>query len=78
MSNLKVELNVRTDSNGKKFYIGKLEYPGTIECHDGVTFLIFVADSGAEELQISVMDKDKFDKKPQKPKPRQPEIEYIK
>ena len=54
--NLTIDLHPRPDDNGKIFYVGKLEFPGTINCEDGVTFIIFVSDAGGEQLQICKMD----------------------
>jgi hypothetical protein len=49
---LSIELEPRTDDQGRKYYIGKLEAPITIECKDEAIFLVFVSESGLEELQI--------------------------
>lgn len=57
--NLTIELNKRKDNEGKNYYVGKLEAPITIDCSEGVTFLVFVADDAVEELQIAKMDKKK-------------------
>lgn len=54
--NLTIDLNARPDENGNVFFVGKLEFPGTIDCTDGVTFIIFVSDKGNEQLQICKMD----------------------
>lgn len=59
--NLTVDLKVREDVDGNKFYVGKLEFPGNISCKDGVVFLIFVSDAGGEQLQIATMDKKNRD-----------------
>lgn len=56
-SNLCVDLQARKDVDGNVFYVGKLKFDGTINCKDGIAFLIFVSDKGNEELQISSMDK---------------------
>lgn len=59
--NLTIDLKKRTDIDGNKFYVGKLEFPGSINCKDGVVFLIFVSDDGSEQLQIANMDKNNKD-----------------
>ena len=56
-NNLRVDLNARTDKDGKKFFVGKLRFPGTINCEDGIAFLVFIADDGNEQLQITGFDK---------------------
>jgi hypothetical protein len=58
MSNgkLTIELEPRIDSQGKKFYIGRLCGPFLIDCSEkngGVAFMIFVSEDGSEEMQIS-------------------------
>jgi len=58
-NNLRIDLNPATDRNGNIFYVGKLESPVTIDCKDGVTFLIYVANSGEEEMQIAPLIKEK-------------------
>ena len=57
-SNLCVDLIPREDGNGNVFYVGKLKFDGTINCKDGIAFLIFINESGNEELQITSMDKN--------------------
>jgi hypothetical protein len=57
--NLSIDLHQRVDGEGKIFYVGKLEFPGNIKCDDGITFLIFTADVGAEQLQICKIDNKK-------------------
>ena len=59
--NLTVDLKSRKDVDGNKFYVGKLEFPGSISCKDGVVFLVFVSDDGSEQLQIANMDKNNKD-----------------
>jgi hypothetical protein len=59
--NLTIDLKARKDSDGMTFYVGKLRCPVHIDCSDGVTFLIFVADPGQEQLQIASMDSKEKD-----------------
>lgn len=56
-NNLSIDLLPRKDSDGRTFYVGKVEAPILIDCHDGATFLIFVSDKGEEQMQIALMDK---------------------
>lgn len=44
------------DANGQPYYIGKLQFPGTLEFESGVSFFIFVSEEGYEELQIAPLD----------------------
>lgn len=57
-NHLKIELNPREDKNKQIFYLGRLRYPGIIDCTKGVTFLIFLSEDGDEELQIAPIDKN--------------------
>lgn len=59
--NLSIDLTARKDVDGNVFYVGKLEFPGTINCEDGVVFLVFISDKGSEQLQIGTMEKNKKD-----------------
>ena len=56
--NLKLELDVRLDGKEKVYYISRIKFPGIIDLSRGATFLIFLSDSGGEELQIACNDKD--------------------
>lgn len=56
-NNLSIDLLPRKDSDGRTFYVGKVEAPILIDCHEGATFLIFVSDKGEEQMQIALMDK---------------------
>lgn len=56
-NNLTIPLHARTDNHGNKFFVGKLESPISINCKEGVTFIIFTSEAGTEELQIANMDK---------------------
>lgn len=48
---IKVRLDKRQDSYGKKFYVAKLKANFNIDCSD-VSFLAFLSKEGKEELQI--------------------------
>ena len=53
----KVELTkISRDANGQPYYIGKLQFPGTLEFEAGASFFVFVSESGVEELQIAPLD----------------------
>jgi hypothetical protein len=67
-SNLTVLLEPRFEPHGekRKFYIGKVAFDGVIDCGvetPGVVFLVFVADDGEEQLQITVLDPNKMGKR---------------
>lgn len=67
-SNLTVDLEPRSDKKENVYYIGRLKAPVSIDFSSGVTLLIFLSESGDEELQIAVNDKEnatfsKFTKK---------------
>lgn len=57
MNPLKIELNPREDKNKNIFYLGKLEAPIQLDFTHGVAFFIFISESGAEEIQISPLDR---------------------
>lgn len=56
--NLTVDLRGKLDKEKRTYYVGKLKFPGTIDCSKGVAFLIFIAENGSEQLQIAPMDKN--------------------
>lgn len=58
INNLKVELDIREDSKGHIFYIGRLKSPIKIDLSSGATFLVFTSESGEEELQVACNDKE--------------------
>jgi len=58
INNLKVELDIREDSKGNIYHLGRLRAPCKIDLTEGVTFLIFLSSSGEEELQIACNDKE--------------------
>jgi hypothetical protein len=58
MSNLKIQLDPREDREQNIFYIGRLTFPGTVSFSTGITFLVFIAESGEEEIQITKNNKE--------------------
>lgn len=54
--NLTIDLKTRKDVDKNTFYVGKIKFPGTIDCSKGVVFLVFTSDQGEEQLQIAMMD----------------------
>jgi hypothetical protein len=58
MSNLKIQLDPREDRDNNIFYIGRLSFPGVIYFDSGVTFLVFLSESGEEEVQITKNNKE--------------------
>ena len=55
----KIELTKQFDSNKQPFYIGKLQLPKTLDFDEGVSFMVFTAEDGVEELQIAPLDKSR-------------------
>jgi len=49
-------IKVPRDAAGKPFFIGKMQFPGTLEFEQGASFMVFVAEEGVEELQIAPLD----------------------
>jgi len=63
-NNILVDLEPRMEENTKNskqrtFFVGRVKADVTLDAANGITFLIFVADQGEEELQISVQDRKK-------------------
>jgi len=60
MSKIRIDLEERIDSFGKKFYVGKLKGPYLIDCNEkttgGACFLVFLSEPGQEELHIAPID----------------------
>ncbi len=72
-NNLPIDLTLRYEKEAlpgekpRKFYIGKIQFDGTLDCTNGVVFLAFTSDPGEEELQIAVVDPSKvYTKKSQR------------
>lgn len=61
-TNLKIPLDKRIDSEGKSYFIAKVRGPFTIDCTNGICFLIFCSENGLEEMQVGPL-LDKRDKK---------------
>ncbi len=59
--NLCIDIHPSKDKNGNVFYVGKLQFPGSITLKDGATFLVFLSDKGCEQIQIACMDKNDRD-----------------
>lgn len=55
-TNLKLDLHSRLDKNGKVYYVAKLLGPFTIDCTNGVVFLVYTSEIDHEELQIAAID----------------------
>ena len=56
--NFKINLEARADKDQKTYYMAKLDAPVFIDASDGLAFLIFLSESGSEELQIAHADND--------------------
>ena len=67
-NNLPIELHARFEKDPlpgqkpKKFYVGKIQFDGIINCENGIFFLAFTADENEEELQIATVDPSKLKK----------------
>ena len=59
--NVTVDLKGRLDKDKRVFYVGKIKAPVSIDCSQGVVFLVFVSDQGDERLQIAPMDNKEID-----------------
>jgi hypothetical protein len=49
-------IKIPRDAVGNPYFIGKLQFPGPLEFEHGVSFMVFIADNGLEELQIAPLD----------------------
>ena len=59
--NLTIDLKARKDKDGMVFYVGKVKAPVLIDCSQGAVFLVFVSDSGDEQIQVALMDNKELD-----------------
>jgi hypothetical protein len=57
---LKIDLEPQKDRSGNTYYLGKIKGPFTIDCSDGVAFLIFISNPGEEEMNISSITQKKY------------------
>jgi len=60
---LKVQLFKLQDKWHNDYYVGKLQFPGTFDYGQGMSFMVFVSETGVEELQIGPVDPEKQSKK---------------
>ena len=51
--NVVVRLFPKLDRNNKKFFTGKLQFPGYLDTTRGLMFFVFVSEEDAEEIQIA-------------------------
>lgn len=75
---LTIPLTASQDRHGKKYYIGRLQFPGDIDMREGAMFWIFVSEEGNEELQIGCMDPEKERRKRSSDDPREPDLNEMK
>lgn len=65
-NNLPIDLHLRFEKDPipgekpKKFYIGKIQFDGSVDCSNGIIFFAYTSDEGEEELQIAMVDPDKL------------------
>lgn len=49
-------IKVPKDAAGNPYFIGKMQFPGTMDFERGASFMVFTAEDGHEELQIAPLD----------------------
>lgn len=49
-------VKVPKDAVGNPYFIGKLQFPAVMEFDRGVSFMVFLAEDGFEEIQIAPLD----------------------
>jgi hypothetical protein len=52
----RIPLTRLSDDEGRNYYIGKFQFPGTLDFRHGVSFMVFVSEPDYEELQIGPID----------------------
>ena len=57
-NNLIIDLDGRFDKKENLYFIGRLTAPISIDLNAGATILVFTSESGDEELQIAINDKE--------------------
>lgn len=55
-------IKVPKDSAGNPYFIGKIQWPGVMDFEHGISFMVFVAENGMEELQIAPADPSRISK----------------
>ena len=55
----RIDLFKCPDRWGGHYYRGKYQWPGTLDFEEGVCFMVFVSEEGAEEMQVSPLDFEK-------------------
>ncbi len=56
--NLSVPLISREDRNKDIYHLGRIRFPGGINCRQGVAFLVYTSEEGEEEMQIATLDQE--------------------
>jgi hypothetical protein len=49
-------IKVPRDNAGNPYFIGKLQFPAIMKFEKGASFMVFLAESGVEELQIGPIE----------------------
>lgn len=57
-NSMQVTLSSLLDRNGNIYHIGRVNFPGYIDCNDGVVFLIFLSEEGEETLHITTINNE--------------------
>jgi hypothetical protein len=58
--NLSIPLKTKLDRDGRKYLVGKLKAPITIDCSEGICLICFVSEEGAEELQLCSINNKEY------------------
>lgn len=53
---LPIALTKKEDSNGETFYMGKIQFNGSLDLDAGQSFFIFTSEEGVEEIQVGPLD----------------------